>query len=130
MARRRNTKALESAQAELLAELRAEFAAFRKTHRPRTRVPERLRMQALKAIDAGVGPTAVSRASGVTRTQLSRWRGQRGTAQRPMDGDGAQILTVVEADAERASGEAVELEMALGSLQVRIGMRSVGTGKR
>jgi transposase-like protein len=109
-------------QSQAVARLQKEFAAFRRTHRPRTRVPQELRARVVEALDAGVGSGAVCEASGVTRTQLSRWRAQRDASggQAACGRARAQVLTVVEGDAVAAEAEEIALDVGIGSWRLSI----------
>lgn len=54
--------------------LRKKFTDFRSTNRPQARIPDHLRREVLEAAAAGITPTRINAAVGVTRTQLSRWQ--------------------------------------------------------
>lgn len=59
---------------ERLGTLRSKFALFRRTHPPRSRIPEHLRQAAVDAVEAGLRPVDVYRATGASSGQLSTWR--------------------------------------------------------
>lgn len=61
-------------QDSCLKSLTADFAAFRSQCRPNQRFPKHLRNAVLEAIDSGLKTSAVSKALGVTSTQLKQWR--------------------------------------------------------
>jgi len=126
---RRESEPLTREQGRLLAQLREAFAAFRQSHPGRRRMPKELRAQVVAALDAGVGPTEVSRACGVSRTQVSRWRAERhklgdgraaGGGRRRAGTEDAQVLTVVDGAEATDDREAVAFEVAIGSWRLSV----------
>lgn len=54
--------------------LKKKFTDYRSTSRLQARIPDYLRKEVLEAAAAGVSPTRINAAVGVTRTQLTRWQ--------------------------------------------------------
>lgn len=75
---RRRRRSLTSGAATCLAALEREFASFRRTHRPQTRIPGELRGAALAALKEGVTPSDLRRRCGLSLEQLQHWQGERG----------------------------------------------------
>ncbi len=61
---------------DYLQALREQFAVFRNTHRPRTRIPDELRRSVVQAIRQGAGRTKVRRVCSVSSQQLDVWEKQ------------------------------------------------------
>ena len=54
--------------------LKKKFTDFRSVGRPQARIPDYLRKEVLTAVAAGITPTCINAAIGVTRSQLTRWQ--------------------------------------------------------
>jgi hypothetical protein len=101
--------------------LRRTFAKFRRAHRPRTRIPQELRDEALGALRCGVPELEVRRACRITQEQLERWR-QRGHASvwnRDLDEQPVRVFPVV----DDVSGMTVERteDHTAQQLELRVG---------
>ena len=59
---------------EELEQLSRSYAKFRRTHKPRMRIPEDLRKATLETVDKGVPDKLVQEACRVSPEQLNRWR--------------------------------------------------------
>ncbi len=101
-----------------LEHLRRSFAKFRRVHRPRTRIPQELRDEALGALRCGASEPDVRRACRITLEQLQWW--QRCGA-RPCDPEEHTALVFPVVD--EVSGVAIERteDHAAQELELRIG---------
>ena len=109
-------------------QLRQSFAKFRRTHRPRTRIPGTLREATLAALQRGTTELEVRRACGVTAEQIAQWRHHRGScAERgDLSGQEAQVFPVVDEmsgmNIDGADGHAEQnLELRVGRWAICIG---------
>jgi len=95
-----------------LDHLRRSFAKFRRTHRPRARIPQDLREQALQALRRGVSELDVRRACRVTPEQLGWWRRRRrstGRAIARLDERAVRVFPVIDEEPlEAVASEANE----------------------
>ena len=92
-----------------LEQLSRSYAAFRREHQPRMRIPEELREAALEAIGNGIPEKTVREARRISPEQLNRWREIQWLRSRGKDGrkDGkkakARVFKVADAPiAEKA----------------------------
>lgn len=78
--------------------LRQRFARFRRTHRPRTRYPQALRMAVLEALDSGVVEPELRRACKLSAAQIAAWRcsAELEAQERPLVNPAARIYSVVD----------------------------------
>lgn len=101
--------------------LRRSFAKFRRAHRPRTRIPQELRDEALGALRCGAAELDVRRACRITQQQLERWRQREhsGASNRALDEQALRVFPVVDDEA----GIAIERggDQAAQQLELRIG---------
>jgi hypothetical protein len=99
--------------------LAEQFDEFRRTHEPRTRIPDQLRDEALATLAAGVPGSVIRSACGLGSGQLENWE-QRKTAGPAVRGAGepGQAVPVVEPGqpaaaaargAERRAGEPAQV---------------------
>jgi hypothetical protein len=111
-----------------LDHLRRTFEKFRRAHRPRTRIPQDLREEALEALRRGVSESDVRRACRVTPEQLEWWRrrrrrrsGARTIAE--LDERAVRIFPVVDEEQEAGASEVTERAagQATQHLELRIG---------
>jgi transposase-like protein len=106
--------------------LRQCFARFRRTHKPRTRYPQALRMAVLEALRSGVAELKLRRACGLSAAQLEGWR--RGAAlesqKRPLVSPPARVYPVVDEIQSDVSDERA-LHPAGQPVELRIGGWSV-----
>lgn len=95
--------------------LSEDFEAFRAKARPGAKIPEELRREVIKAIDAGAEPTALRSVLGVTNSQVASWR--RGSRVRA--DNVSRVLEVVPSAASMmAPGIRVSYEHGRLSLEV------------
>lgn len=110
-----------------LERLRRRFEVFRRTHGPRSRIPDALRAAALAVEDQGASEGDLRRACEATSVQLRQWRARlgRGAAVGAAGEPVARVFDVVDQPAALDSGpnsepSAPELELRLGGWAVRI----------
>ena len=127
-------RALPARHAEL-AQLRREFAHFRETNAPRTRIPDSLRERVLRALGAGVAMSSLQRELGVTSKQVAGWRrgilvpgvvDETPAKETSRAETGARVFEVVEpalasqpAGAPADMSEALELRLGAWSVVIR-----------
>jgi hypothetical protein len=107
--------------------LRWSFAKFRRAHRPRTRIPQELRDEALGALRCGASELDVLRACRITQEQLERWRQRErfSARNRDLDEQALRVFPVVDDEAvvaiERTGDQAAqELELRIGGWAICI----------
>lgn len=110
-----------------LEHLRRSFTKFRDAHRPRTRIPQELREEALEALRCGAAEVDVRRACRITPEQLQWWRRRprSGATNRDLNEQAVRVFPVVEEAAgvciERAGDHAAqELELRIGGWAISI----------
>ncbi|MCK5805790.1 MAG: hypothetical protein KAI66_23365 [Lentisphaeria bacterium] len=115
-----------------IAGLRRDFARFRRTHSPRTRIPDGLRQATLEVLDSGIEENEVRRVCGVTSDQVAQWRKhpQAREPERPLQRQELRVFPVVDDfAAARHGGEPapqkqdLELELRLGDWTLCIRQR-------
>lgn len=95
----------------IIQALRAQFEAFRSTHRPYTRVPTHLREAVAEAVASGADEDAVRRSCRLSKAQIERW-----TQQHPCSST-VRVFDVVDDEATVASeggGGDQSLQLRLG----------------
>lgn len=107
--------------------LRRSFAKFRRANRPRARIPQELRDEALAALRCGAPEFDVRRACRVTQQQLECWRQRKrsGARNRDLDEQAVRVFPVVDDEAgvahERTGDQAAQqLELRIGGWSVCI----------
>lgn len=124
---RRGTIAKSSA----LTELERRFAEFRRGHPRGARVPVDLKEATLAVLAKGVAAGAISRACGVSWSQLMAWKGARRSAPRGRASRGAKsrpdvrVFSVVDEPIDRGASvmsadNALELRLGPWSIRVRL----------
>lgn len=71
--------------AQALDQVAKRFASFRRTNPRLTKIPDRLRAEAVDAWRAGVSQADLRRHCGVTAAQLAQWRQRSGRQPTPTD---------------------------------------------
>lgn len=115
---------------EVPADLCRRFADFRRTSKPRTRVPTDLRHAVLDALDQGVSMLAVRRDLGLTAKQVAGWPRCALAAPVEIEGDSgtedSRVFTVADGAAvdkpcstRSDADEALELRLGDWSIVVR-----------
>lgn len=105
--------------------LRQRFAAFRRRHPSRTRIPDSLRDLALATIEGGTSTAEVRRACGVTSDQLAQWRMRQNQREQARVGDGVEaplVFPVVDGAGSLGMGPATEV---MQDLELRLGGWSI-----
>lgn len=105
-----------------LAQLSSSYAAFRRAHQPRMRIPEELRKAALDAIGRGIPEKLVREACRISLEQLNRWqeiervggRGKRKKHAKP------RVFKVVDSPLEKGVPDNRK-ETASGPVHLRVG---------
>lgn len=118
----------EKRNAAVLEDLKRSFTAFRETHRPRERIPDRLRDAMLEALQGGIPETEVLRACGISREILGRWREVKMGIKRHVRGKRwqARVYPVVEeklpvpVQPVNAPEEESQLQLCIGSWCISI----------
>jgi hypothetical protein len=82
--------------------LRRSFEKFRRAHRPRTRIPQELRDEALEALRCGAQEHDVRRACRITPEQLERWRQREraGARNRVLAEQAVKVFPVVDEETD------------------------------
>ena len=86
--------------------LAEQFDEFRRTHKPRTRIPDRLREEALATLAAGVPASVIRSACGLGTGLLENWEQRKtaGAAVREADEPGPAVPVVKPGPPEAAHG--------------------------
>ena len=104
---------------ERIAQVVAAFAAFRRVHGPRRRIPLALRKQFVATLDAGVSASALGKACGVSWTQTRYWKSTaKGIA--PMTAP--QVLSVVDRQTTPAPSSSADkgVELRVGCWRISL----------
>lgn len=103
--------------------LRQRFARFRRTHKPRTRYPQALRMAVLAALRSGVTEAELRRACGLSAAQLAAWRrrAELETQPRAMVVPPARVFSVVDEIPESGLDGAIQPAPEGEDMELRIG---------
>jgi transposase-like protein len=106
--------------------LRQRFTRFRRTHKPRTRYPQALRLAVLEALHRGVAEPELRRACRLTAAQLAAWRrsAEMEAQQRPLVSPPARVFPVVDELRSDVSDERA-IQPASQPVELRIGGWSV-----
>jgi hypothetical protein len=105
---------------ERVTQVVAAFAAFRRVHGPRRRIPLALRKQFVAALDAGVSASALGKACGVSWTQTRYWKSTaKGAA--PMTA-APQVLSVVDRQTTPAASSSADkgIELRVGCWRISL----------
>ena len=115
-----------------IAGLRRNFARFRRTNSPRTRIPDGLRQATLDVLDSGIEESEVRRACGVTSDQVAQWRKnpQARDLERSLQRQELRVFPVVDDFASAGHGgepapqkQDLELDLRLGDWTLCIRQR-------
>ena len=120
-----------------LEALKQQFTAFRRVHRPRTRIPASLRAATLTAIEQGVGRTEVRLACGVSYSQLDAWErcqeGRSPGSSASCEPEDARVFSVLKdtiTPVERNDEEPLEFRLNGWSITLQRIMTAQSTSKR
>lgn len=132
----RNLSPLDSAHQQQLRRLEHRFAAHRRAHRSRTRIPAALRAAVLDVLASGVPASRVRTVCGITRTQLAKWRRTQTQSASPSTADlvPPRVLAVVDelspsssassrsAAAGAVNGADLAIDLHIGPWRLRLGL--------
>jgi len=119
----RNSKRLSQsvtvAQATNIQHLGAAFAALRRSGKPVRRIPDALRVRAVRAFSEGVPEGMIREACGLSWIQLKKWRSTAVAHRAPSPPQKPRVLSVVD-DKPREAAANEGIQIGIGPWRVSV----------